>query len=141
MTGRGEVGPRLPGVLPAVWNVGPRNPGFVGRDATLVQLRERLRTGGTAGVQVLHGVGGVGKTQVAIEYAHRYAGAYDVVWWVSAEETGLIGEQFAALAVELGLTPPRAGCPPTVSPRWTRPRSRWCASAHFSPRNPSPPTS
>ena len=108
LTSRGEVGPRKPGVLPAVWNVGPRNPGFVGRDATLVHLRERLRSGGTAVVQVLHGVGGVGKTQVAIEYAHRYAGAYEVVWWVRAEEAGLIGEQFAALAVELGLTPPHA---------------------------------
>jgi hypothetical protein len=75
------MGPQLPGVLPAVWNVGPRNPGFVGRDATLARLRERLRAGGMAVVQALYGVGGVGKTQVAIEYAHRYAGAYDLVWW------------------------------------------------------------
>ncbi|MGH3981876.1 MAG: FxSxx-COOH system tetratricopeptide repeat protein, partial [Pseudonocardiaceae bacterium] len=108
LTGRGEVGPRLPGVLPAVWNVGPRNPGFVGRDSILVSLRERLRSGGRAAVQLLHGMSGVGKTQLAIEYAHRYAGAYDLVWWVSAEETGLIGEQFASLAVELSLTPPHA---------------------------------
>ena len=108
LTGRGEAGPRLPGVLPPVWNIGPRNPGFVGRDAILGQLRERLRSGGTAVVQALHGMGGVGKTQVAIEYAYRYAGAYDVVWWVSAEETTLIGEQYAALAAELDLIPPRA---------------------------------
>ena len=108
LTGRGEVSPRLPGVLPAVWNVGPRNPGFVGRDATLVHLRERLRSGGTAVVQALHGMGGVGKTQVALEYAHRYAGAYDLVWWISAEQTSLLGEQYTALATELGLTPPRA---------------------------------
>jgi DNA-binding SARP family transcriptional activator len=108
LTSQGEPSPRLPGELPAIWNVGPRNPGFVGRTATLGQLRERLRSGGTAVVQALHGMGGVGKTQVAIEYAHRYAGDYNVVWWVSAEETGLIGEQFAALATELGLTPPRA---------------------------------
>jgi hypothetical protein len=107
LTGRGEAGPRLPGALPAVWNVSPRNPGFVGRDTTLVQLRERLRSGGTAVVQALHGMGGVGKTQVAIEYAYRYAGAYDVVWWISAEETGLIGEQYTALAVELDLISPQ----------------------------------
>jgi tetratricopeptide (TPR) repeat protein len=93
---------------PRVWNVGPRNPGFVGRDGTLALLRKRLRSGGTAVVQALHGVGGVGKSQLAIEYAHRYAADYDVVWWVSAEEPSLIGEQYAALAAELGLTPPHA---------------------------------
>jgi hypothetical protein len=57
LTGRGESGPRLPGVLPAVWNVGPRNPGFVGRDAELAAVRQRLRAGSTAVVQALHGLG------------------------------------------------------------------------------------
>jgi tetratricopeptide (TPR) repeat protein len=127
LTARGEAGPRLPGVLPPVWNVGPRNPGFVGRDATLVRLRERLRFGGTAVVQALHGMGGVGKTQVAIEYAYRYAGAYEMVWWVSAEEIGLVGEQYAALAGELGLTPPRADTASTVGTlrSYLRGRSGW----------------
>ncbi|MGH3825688.1 MAG: FxSxx-COOH system tetratricopeptide repeat protein [Pseudonocardiaceae bacterium] len=110
-----------------VWNVGPRNPGFVGRDATLAHLRERLRSGGTAVVPALHGVGGVGKTQVAIEYAHRYAADYDVVWWASAEETGLIGERYAALAVELGLLPPHAGTASVVGALrgYLREHSRW----------------
>jgi tetratricopeptide (TPR) repeat protein len=126
-TGQGEANPRLQGVLPAVWNVGPRNPGFVGREATLGQVRERLRSGGAAVVQALHGMGGVGKTQLAIEYTYRYAGAYDVVWWVSAEETGLIGEQYAALAVELGLTPPHADTASAVSAvrKYLRCHSRW----------------
>jgi TIR domain/NB-ARC domain len=127
LTGRGEVSPRLPGVLPAVWNVGPRNPGFVGRDTTLGHLRERLRCGGTAVVQALHGMGGVGKTQVAIEYAHRYAGAYDLVWWISAEQTSLIGEQYAALAIELDLIPPRADTASAVGAlrAYLRCHSRW----------------
>jgi DNA-binding SARP family transcriptional activator len=126
-TGRGEANPRLQGVLPAVWNVDPRNPGFVGREATLGQVRERLRSGGAAVVQALHGMGGVGKTQLAIEYTYRYAGAYDVVWWVSAEETGLIGEQYAALAVELSLTPPHADTASAVGAvrKYLRCHSRW----------------
>lgn len=121
------MAPRLPGVLPPVWNVGPRNPGFVGRDDTLVQLRERLRSGGTAVVQALHGMGGVGKTQVAIEYAYRYAGAYEVVWWVSAEEIGLIGEQYAALASELGLVPSRVDTTSAVGAlrAYLRGHGRW----------------
>lgn len=121
------AGSAPPARLPAVWNVGPRNPGFVGRDATLGQLRERLRSGGTAVVQALHGMGGVGKTQLAIEYAHRYAGAYDVVWWVSAEETGLIGEQYATLAAELGLAPPHPDTASAIGAlrAYFRSHSRW----------------
>jgi hypothetical protein len=65
--------PRLPGTLPTVWNVGPRNQSFVGRDGALAGIRARLRSGGTAVGHALHGLGGVGKTQLAIEYAHRHA--------------------------------------------------------------------
>ena len=54
-------------------------------------VRDRLLAGGRAVVQALHGMGGVGKTQLATEYAHRFAGAYDLVWWVNAEQADLIG--------------------------------------------------
>ncbi|MGH3915474.1 MAG: FxSxx-COOH system tetratricopeptide repeat protein [Pseudonocardiaceae bacterium] len=108
LTGRKQAGPRLPGVVPPVWNVGPRNPRFVGREGILAHLREQLNSGGAAVVQALYGMGGVGKTQIAIEYAHRYAGCYDLVWWVSAEDTDLLAEQYATLAVELELAAPQA---------------------------------
>ncbi|MEV4759452.1 FxSxx-COOH system tetratricopeptide repeat protein [Micromonospora sp. NPDC049559] len=94
---------RPPGALPAVWNLGPRNPGFAGRESELARLREQLCSGGAAVVQALHGMGGIGKTQLASEYAYRHAADYDAAWWISAEQPGLIGEQYRALGASLGV--------------------------------------
>ncbi|MFJ2776541.1 MULTISPECIES: FxSxx-COOH system tetratricopeptide repeat protein [unclassified Kitasatospora] len=112
--GRSEVtladttgtGPRFPGSKPQVWDVPPRNPSFTGRSAVLEQLRNQLR-GGMAAVlptpQTLYGLGGVGKTQVALEYAHRFMSDYDLVWWIDAEQTELVAPALADLARRLGL--------------------------------------
>ena len=99
-------GPRLPGSAPRVWNVPARNPGFTGRDELLAGLRERLLAGDRAVVQALRGMGGVGKTQLAVEYAHRFAAHYNLVWWINSEQVELIGDQVAALGLALGCIPP-----------------------------------
>ena len=104
----GAEGPRLPGSVPRVWNIPARNPGFTGRDGLLVDVRERLLAGDAAVVQAFQGMGGVGKTQLAIEYAHRFAGTYGLAWWVNSEQPGLIGDQFAALGIELRCIEPGA---------------------------------
>jgi tetratricopeptide (TPR) repeat protein len=85
-----------------VWNIPARNLAFTGRDVLLEAVRERLEAGDKAVVQALQGMGGVGKTQLAIEYAHRFADSYDLAWWVNSEQAGLIGDQFAALGMALG---------------------------------------
>ena len=72
----------------------------------LADVRAALLGGGRAVVQALAGMGGVGKTQLAAEYAYRFASGYDLVWWIAAEQAGLIGEQVAALATELGCAEP-----------------------------------
>jgi len=105
----GGSGPRLPGSVPRVWSIPARNPGFTGRDGLLVAVRERLLAGDAAVVQAFQGMGGVGKTQLATEYAHRFAGSYDVAWWVNSEQAGLIGDQFAALGAALGCVEAGAG--------------------------------
>jgi tetratricopeptide (TPR) repeat protein len=52
----------------------------------------------------LQGLGGVGKTQLAIEYSYRYATDYDLIWWIPADQTALLRSSLAALAPRLGLT-------------------------------------
>jgi tetratricopeptide (TPR) repeat protein len=91
-------------------------------------LHERLQSGSdTAGVQVLHGIAGVGKTQLAIEYAHRYAQEYDIVWWVDAEQRTLIGEQLATLAATAGWADRLTDAPVAIAEvqRRLRGQPRW----------------
>jgi len=96
--------PGFAGRPPVVWKVPPRNPHFTGRDGMLAELRRRLQAGeDTLVVQALYGLGGVGKSQLAIEYAHRFAADYQLVWWIDAEQPVLIGDQLAALTARLGL--------------------------------------
>ena len=87
-----------------IWKVPHRrNPFFTGRRELLDRLREQLHSGEPAALtQALRGLGGVGKTQTALEYVYRYAADYEVVWWVAAEEPATLRRDVAALAVRLG---------------------------------------
>ncbi|MEV6650700.1 FxSxx-COOH system tetratricopeptide repeat protein [Streptomyces sp. NPDC051219] len=105
LTDNVSPGPRFPGTVPKIWNAPPRNPGFTGRSVVLERMRDQLG-GGMAVVlpqpQTLYGLGGVGKTQVALEYVHRFMADYDLVWWISSEQTDDVVAGLAELAVRLG---------------------------------------
>ncbi len=89
-----------------IWGGIPmRNPDFTGRETLLSNLRKALETRSAASVlpQTLHGMGGVGKTQLAVEFVYRYADQYDVVWWISAEQQSLVLQSLLDLSRRLGL--------------------------------------
>ncbi|MEX1656017.1 FxSxx-COOH system tetratricopeptide repeat protein [Streptomyces pseudovenezuelae] len=91
---------------PTIWgNIPPRNPNFTGREELLTQLHHHLLQEGTAAVlpHTLHGMGGVGKTTLAVEYIYQRQHEYDVVWWIPAERTAQISQSLAELALRLGI--------------------------------------
>jgi hypothetical protein len=101
----GELG-RFPGLGPVISNLPARNPNFSGRGELLEQLHASLQTGSAAAVVprgALHGLGGVGKTQPALEYAHRFASDYDMAWWIPAELATSATSALATLARRLGV--------------------------------------
>ncbi|HEV8607980.1 MAG TPA: FxSxx-COOH system tetratricopeptide repeat protein [Tepidisphaeraceae bacterium] len=84
-----------PPLVLSVWNVPySRNVNFTGRESVLRGMREGfLSSDPLRRAQAIHGLGGVGKTQVALEYAYRYREEYPIVWWVRAEEpTTMLGD-------------------------------------------------
>lgn len=95
----------FPGDLPPVWNVPhQRLQNFYERGGLLAELRDSLDSGASRGVAV-HGRGGVGKTQIAVEYAYRHAADYELVWWVRAEESASLAADYAGLYRKLNLAP------------------------------------
>jgi tetratricopeptide (TPR) repeat protein len=97
--------PRFPGALPPIWNVPhARNPNFTGREEHLASLKTALGSGTPAALtQAIHGLGGVGKTQLALEYTYRNVAEYDIVWWVRSEEPATLASDYASLAKALDL--------------------------------------
>jgi tetratricopeptide (TPR) repeat protein len=89
------------------WNVPyRRNPFFTGREAMLIQIYELLAKKKAAALtqpEAISGLGGIGKTQVALEYAYRYGDAYQAVLWVRAESREVLTSDFTALATLLTL--------------------------------------
>ena len=103
---RQAAAPRFPGQGPGITNLPPRNALFSGR-APLLRRLHRILTGRSVAAVVqattVHGLGGVGKTQLALEYCHRYGAERDIVWWLAAELPIAIPGQLTALARRLGI--------------------------------------
>src|SRR6266446_816660 len=91
-----------PAPMQPVWNVPyPRNPLFTGREHILERLAETLNTGKTTALtqpQAISGLGGIGKTQTAIEYAYRFRSNYQEVVWAKADTRENLVLDYVAIA-------------------------------------------
>ena len=101
-----QSGPRTLFAEPKViGGVPPLNPNFVGREELLRELRGRLSRHGRSPVLpvTLQGLGGVGKTQLAAEYARRFQADYELIWWIPSDDELSVRRSFASLARRLAL--------------------------------------
>ncbi|KAH9909742.1 P-loop containing nucleoside triphosphate hydrolase protein [Xylariomycetidae sp. FL2044] len=84
----------------------PRNSRFVGRSDDLISIRtvlESRETLNSAPSVALFGLGGIGKTQLAVQYAYESMDKFDVILWITADTTGAIGESFQYFAQQMHL--------------------------------------
>jgi len=88
-----------------IWNIPClRNRNFTGREKILANLQAQPASRNyTALTQAISGLGGVGKTQLALEYAYRHREDYRIVWWIHSEERATLAADYASLSEQLGL--------------------------------------
>jgi len=96
----------FPGTLPSN-NLPERNPHFSGREGPLNEIHTQFQSGGAGCIkQTITGLGGVGKTQTATEYAWRFISEYkDAVWLVNAETEIAAFNDCLSFAKAAGLIP------------------------------------
>ena len=104
--------PAYPGALPPVWMIPYRcNRYFTGRQQEIEFIAEYFRACGSTSNNsplVLHGLGGVGKSQLAAEYAWQHHDRYDAVLWVTAGSEDALTANLAALTRATALNLPEA---------------------------------
>jgi hypothetical protein len=81
------------------------NRNFTGRQQELLSIHEVLRGDESDAshqrIMVLHGLGGLGKTQLATQYAYTYENDYTSIWWVNAETTATLSHDFLKITQKL----------------------------------------
>jgi replication-associated recombination protein RarA len=71
---------------------------FVGRDEELDKMHKTLQHDGTRKTDVLHGLGGMGKTQLALAHAQRHEQEYSAVFWINSKSEDTLKQGYVAAA-------------------------------------------
>ena len=95
----------------------PRPAYLAGREELLADVDTRLTSGDGSGPRMvaLAGLGGAGKTSVAVEYAHRHLGEVGVAWQFPAEDAAVLAAGFTGLDAQLGAGAAAGGGDPVAS--------------------------
>jgi len=92
----------LSSASPALWSVpSPRNPYFTGREEVLQSIHQILHQPCPDAIPqalAISGLAGVGKTQVALEYAYRFSSTYKAIFWLQAETYDILVSDLARLS-------------------------------------------
>jgi len=90
----------------SIWHIPRKNSHFVGRASTLALLAEKFRSDPKKSSEqiALVGVGGMGKSSLAVEYMHQFQHRYSLVWWMGAEQSPATG--LRELGEKLGIKAP-----------------------------------
>ncbi|KAI1325812.1 hypothetical protein F5Y16DRAFT_422491 [Xylariaceae sp. FL0255] len=82
---------------------------FVAREQELAEMRKALTSDGTRRVVVLHGLGGMGKTQLAIAYTKQHKDNYSAIFWLNIKDEDSLKQSFARMAHHIKRYHPSAG--------------------------------
>ncbi|KAN0067763.1 hypothetical protein V8E54_014010 [Elaphomyces granulatus] len=74
---------------------------FVAREEELAEIHRTLRGDGSRRIVVLHGLGGIGKTQLTVAYAKRHKDNYSAVFWLNIKDEDSLKQNFAKVAKQI----------------------------------------
>ena len=87
------------------FGVPAQNHNFVGRQNILAKMKEEISSSTSGGCRpvALSGLGGMGKTQLMLQYCYLHRAEYQYVFWLEVEDKIIAVDSFRRLAVNLGL--------------------------------------